>query len=372
MAPPAPIASSPTRVLILTASSDIGGTERQVSYLARHIDPAAFALRVVAFGGDGRLTAMVREAGHEADVLGGPPWLWRARTRDVFCEFRPRVAHLFGLRVDAVARRVAREHGAAVISAIRNAEPYRSWWRIWLDRSSARHVDLFLANSEAGRRLRIAREGFAADRIEVIPNGTPPPDLAHRETLRRQFRAAHGIPEEALLVGLVANYRPQKGHRTLLAALAAAPGWRAVFAGDDYMHTAIHTEAARLGGRVLCLDYQQDLAPLYAALDAFALPSFYEGMPNTLMEAMAWGLPCIAAPTGGIPEVIGTDGGVATVGPEDPESLAEELRGLEEDTVIRGSRGAAARERIERHFSVSAMVRRHEEVYRRMAKLRSG
>lgn len=369
MNPRAPIAHSPIRVLMLTASSDIGGTERQISYLASHIDRTAFTLRVVSFGGDGRLTAMVREAGHEAEVLDTPRLLWRGRARDVFRDFRPHVAHLFGLSVDAAARLVAREHGAAVISAIRNAEPRRSRWRVWLDRSSARHVDLFLANSEAGRRLRVAREGFAADRIEVIPNGTPAPDLARREPLRARFRAAHGIPAEALLVGLVANYRPQKGHRTLLAALAAAPDWRAVFAGDDYMRMAIHTEAARLGGRVLCLGYQRDLAPLYSALDAFALPSFYEGMPNTLMEAMAWGLPCIAAPTGGIPEVIGTDGGVAVVGPEDAESLAGELRALQADAGIRASRGAAARARIERHFSVSAMVRRHEEVYRRMAGL---
>jgi glycosyltransferase involved in cell wall biosynthesis len=360
----------PIRVLVLTASSDIGGAERQIAYLARHIDRAAFALRVVSFEGDGRLTAMVREAGHEAETLGARRWLWRVRTRGVFRGFRPQVAHLFGLRVDAVARLVARQSGAAVISAIRNTDPWRRWWHVWLDRSSAHHVDLFLSNSEAGRRSRIEREGFAADRIEVIPNGTPLPDLARREALRTQFRAAHGIPAEAPLVGLVANYRPQKGHRTLLAALAAAPEWRAVFAGDDHMRAAIHTEAARLGGRVLCLGHQRDLAPLYAALDAFALPSAYEGMPNTLMEAMAWGLPCIASPTGGIPEVAGADGGVAMVGPEDAAALSGELRALLADPARRASRGAAARARIEREFSITAMVRRHEDVYRRLAEAR--
>lgn len=355
------------RVLVLTASSDIGGAERQVAYLASGIDRSAFALRVVSFEGDGRLSAMVREAGHEAETLGVHHWRWRVSTRAIFRDFRPHVAHLFGLRVDAVARLVARQNGAAVISAIRNTDPWRRWWHVMLDRSSARHVDLFLSNSEAGRRSRIEREGFAADRIEVIPNGTPLPDLARRESLRAQFRAAHGIPTEAPLVGLVANYRPQKGHRTLLAALAAQPQWRAVFAGDDHMQKAIHTEAARLGGRVLCLGHQRDLAPLYAALDAFALPSAYEGMPNTLMEAMAWGLPCVASPTGGIPEVAGTDGGVAMVGPEDAAALAAELRALHSDPAIRATRGAAARSRMEREFSIPAMVRRHEEVYRRLA-----
>ncbi len=355
------------KILIVTASSDIGGSERQVLHLLAGLDRSRFQPELLSLSGKGLLTDRAQRLGIPASNVGGAgPLVAAMRARAHVRRAFPDTVYLFGLRTDAILRATARRCGSRVISAIRNTDPWRKWHHVALDRMSAKHVNLFISNSQAGKESRLWRERFSADRIAVVLNGIELPDLTKRETLRREFRAKHGIAEDATLIGLVANYRPQKGHRVALRAFAKLherhPNAQMVFAGEDFMNGAIAREVIRrgLGPVVSILGHQKDLNPLYAALDLFILPSDYEGTPNTLMEAMAWELPCIATAVGGIPEVLREEDGGILIPARDPARLARAMH-----TQIRTGTPLcpALRARIDTEFSISAMVRRHEELF---------
>lgn len=332
-----------------------------------------FTPRVLSLSGDGRLSRQLADAGIAAETWRGGPASLRMRLARDFDRTRPDIVYLFGLRSDLLARGPAKRAGAAVLSGIRNTDPWRRPWHVALDRLTAKHVDLFIANAQAGRQSRIERERFAPERIAVIHNGIQLPALTDREPRRAAFREAHRIPPDAPLVGLIANYRPQKGHDLALAAFDALKDERTdlrlVFAGDDYMNGAIRQTIDGMPGardRILSLPHQppDELATIYAALDLFILPSRYEGTPNTMMEAMAWGVPCIATRVGGIPEVLREEDGGILLPPDDVPALAAALRQrLALPPAELRALGRAHRDRIETAFSIAAMVRAHETLF---------
>ena len=101
------------------------------------------------------------------------------------------------------------------------------------------------------------------------------------------------------------------------------------------------------------------------SLDVFVMPSFTEGTPNSIVEAMACGKPIIASDVGGIPDMIGDESGIL-VPPGDTSALAEAMLRLAKDKDLRRTMGAAAKERYQRLFSPSAVVPLMLETYRRV------
>src|SRR5213076_511622 len=132
---------------------------------------------------------------------------------------------------------------------------------------------------------------------------------------KRTARRAVGLPEEALLIGIVATLRSWKGHRYLLQALPECA--TLVIVGDGPQREALTAQAAAVGiaGRVRFAGNQRDVVPWLQALDMFALPSYAnEGVPQALLQAMLVGLPCVTTSIGGIPE-LARDGETALVVP---------------------------------------------------------
>ena len=102
-----------------------------------------------------------------------------------------------------------------------------------------------------------------------------------------------------------------------------------------------------------------------AGASVFALPSYAEGMPMALLEAMSWGLPVIATPVGGVPQVIEHEVNGLFVDPDDIDGIAAAIARLMSDPALRERLGAAARKTIEARFSLDATLDRLGEVYRR-------
>jgi starch synthase len=94
----------------------------------------------------------------------------------------------------------------------------------------------------------------------------------------------------------------------------------------------------------------------------FVLSSFYEALPNVILEAMAASLPVVATRTGGVPEVVAPGQTGWLVPPQDPPALAAALSHLLSDATTRKAFSQAGQERARQHFSLEVMVRRHEEV----------
>jgi glycosyltransferase involved in cell wall biosynthesis len=181
-------------------------------------------------------------------------------------------------------------------------------------------------------------------------------------------RAELGIPEDAPVVGSIANFKAAKDHDTLLRAAArvrqALPDVRFLLVGQGPLEAQVRHLAAQLGleQTVIFGGFRTDVPRLVAGFDVFALSSTYEGLPIALIEAMALGRPVVATRVGGIPEVItdGADG--LLVPPRDPEALAEGLLRVLGNPTLQAGLAAAARARA-REFDIRHAVHRMERVY---------
>ncbi|MEA2406364.1 MAG: hypothetical protein QOE69_483 [Thermoleophilaceae bacterium] len=237
-----------------------------------------------------------------------------------------------------------------------------------LDNSTARLSASLLAVSEDTRRA-FEEQGYPAGRIEVVPNGIqlPFPDASNG------LRAELGVPADAPLAGEIARLCDVKGQRELIQAAARVPELHVVLAGEDLeaggaFRESLEREAGRAGvsDRVAFAGYRPAETVL-GALDVFVLPSWTEGMPVTVLEAMAAGKPVVATSVGGTPELV-VDGVTGVlVPPRDPEALAAALRELLADRARAGRLGAAGRARVAERFTLERMTDRVLEVYDEVA-----
>jgi glycosyltransferase involved in cell wall biosynthesis len=237
------------------------------------------------------------------------------------------------------------------------AEESRPLTQRWIRHTLARAA-LVIALSEQWRERLLAIAPGA--RVEVLPNGVALPDL---EGLRRPQRP------RLLFVGDLIR---AKGLYDLLRACGRLtprfPDLELVCAGGKPPPEMTRL-VAELGlqQRVSCPGWlgPDRLRAELGRASVFALPSYAEGMPMALLEAMSWGLPVIATPVGGIPQVVEQGVNGLLVAPGDIEGLAAALARLLSEPPLRASLGAAARLTIETRFSLDTALDRLGELYRR-------
>jgi glycosyltransferase involved in cell wall biosynthesis len=200
--------------------------------------------------------------------------------------------------------------------------------------------------------------------------------LARAAPDRAEARARLGLPPEAFVIVGVGRFVRVKGFDLLVAALprvaAAVPRALLVLVGDGPERPTLGARAAALGvaDRVRWLGpidgEPATLAGLLAAADVCAAPSRNEGMGRSLVEAMALGVPVVAAAVGGVPAVLGDDAG-RLVPPEDVEALAAALVELAEDRALRAKYAESARRRAQRFSTAVAeaeMLRLYADLVR--------
>lgn len=234
--------------------------------------------------------------------------------------------------------------------------------------------DRIICCSEASRQVHTAL-GYAAEKMVVIPNGfdleTCRPDSAARESVRNELQ----IPEDAPVIGLVANFRPQKDHRTFIQAARLLhndrPDVRFVLCGEEvsWENQALvrWIEEAGVRKQVYLLGRRNDIPRLTASFDvASSSSSFGEGFPNVLGEAMSCGVPCVATDVGDSALIVGQTGMV--VPPKHPAALAEAWRHLV-DLGREGRRqlGMAGRQRVLEQFDLPQIVAQYESLFQKVA-----
>ena len=233
-----------------------------------------------------------------------------------------------------------------------------------------RRSDRVIGVGNCVRDALIHNEGLPPDRVEVIYNGVDVARYDPRRPLRNPLRAALGLTEEQFVVMQVARLDRLKDHPTALHAMAQlvgrCPKATLVLVGDGEERPAIERLIGDLGLRdnVRLLGTRSDVPALLQAADVFLLSSISEGIPLTIIEAMATGLPCVATRVGGNAEVVaeGQTGLLAESG--DAAGLAGRLVELVFSRERAQRLGAAGRSRAEEHFSDRQMHARYDEVYR--------
>ncbi|MBN1866814.1 glycosyltransferase [Candidatus Sumerlaeota bacterium] len=363
------------RVLHLTSSAHIGGTERMLLRFLEKCDRSKFLHVVATMQPAGPLLDACRKIEIETLGLASQNPLnpeSRGQLRALLDTQPCAIVHAYGLRADVLSRGIARRaRVAAFVSAIRSPDPWRRRRHVWLDRWTARggRVGLFISNSEAGRQSRIEREGFAPDKIVTIHNGIDPPDL-DTSFDASAARAQLGLEQrDRPVVAMIANLRRMKGHLDAIVALkllrANHPDIRIVFAGRDDSDGLVREAAVAAGveDRIVFCGFLADPLPLMRLADIYCMASHWEGCPASLLEAMALERPIVATRVGGIPELVRHEQEALLVAPGDPVALAEALKVLidDRDRATRLARGA--RRRAMEHFTLRHMVERIEAAY---------
>src|SRR6266550_2942125 len=196
--------------------------------------------------------------------------------------------------------------------------------------------------------------------VEIFPLRTP----EQRSNARKHW----GVRENEFLFGCVSVFVPEKGHRHLIEALplvrALHPEVRLLLAGDGACRAELEalTKRHRQAQAVLFPGFVKDVAEVYAALDAFAFPSEFEGLGTALQAAMAAGLPCISTKRGALGEVVEGDRTALVVEPNSKEFAVAILR-LINDAVLRKQLSEAGRREVKERFSEGRMVENTIAVY---------
>jgi glycosyltransferase involved in cell wall biosynthesis len=328
--------------------------------------------------------------GHRAEllVMEGTPLAERARAAGIVVHAQP--ARLWPLAGPRTIRRLIAASGFEIVHA---HDPH-GLTAAWLGRTfrtaaliGHRRIaaplhgsPVALARYRAARRLiavsrlvaeKLIGSGMNAERVAVVYDGVRVPDLVSAEA-RREARRAWAVPDDEVLLGYVAHLVPGKNHEALLRALpemlARRPGCRLILAGDGPRRRELEemSRALKIESRVIFAGFVGDVAQLYRALDVFLFPALGEGLGSSLLDAMAHGLPCVAAASGAVPEVIdnGRDGILLPAG-ANGEFEAGLVRTWAEWADFRDAErlGKAARARVEKSFSDSVMVEATLRVY---------
>jgi sugar transferase (PEP-CTERM/EpsH1 system associated) len=234
-------------------------------------------------------------------------------------------------------------------------------------------VHRFVTVSRDLQEWLVQRVGIRPAKVRQICNGVDTQRFEQAASAARQRLPADYFPPGCCIVGSVTRLTDIKDPLNLVRAWLAVRGplaaqghdLRLALIGDGPLRGAIEAEIRAAGAErfVWLAGSRDDVADLLRSLDIFALSSLREGISNTVLEAMATGLPVIASATGGNLELI-EDGVTGTLTPPgDSAALARALRSYVEDPAKRAAHGAAARRRAERMYSLSGMMNRYRELY---------
>jgi glycosyltransferase involved in cell wall biosynthesis len=249
--------------------------------------------------------------------------------------------------------------------------------RLLSDAMTWRYSARIVAPSQSIAGAYARSTGVAAERMCVIGNAPAahrvgaPAELAR---LDRELRAG----DVGGLVLCVARLVPAKAIDQLVRACvelrARAPGVRLVVAGSGPCEAELRALIADLGlgDTVRLLGRRDDVGSLLAVADVFCLPSRHEGVPLSVLEAMAAGVPCVATAVGGVTELIEHRRTGLVVPPDSPDALTDAIGELLADPAGAGRIGEAARTRVERDWSAAVQARRYAELYGELAAVCGG
>jgi glycosyltransferase involved in cell wall biosynthesis len=357
-------------VLVLIKGLGRGGAEQLLVSGAPYLDRERFRYRFAYLLPEkDSLVPELRRAGLPVDCLdgaGGPGWV--GRLRELLRRERVGLVHAHSPVAAAAARVVAGRHTRVVYTE-------HNVWSRYHRATRAANLTTFPRNDHVFAVSDMVRDSIRypgpmrllpMPPLETLRHGLDPATAAAWEG--DGVRAELGIPEDAPLIGCIANFKRAKDHATLLRATAgvrqAVPGVRLLLVGQGPLEAETRRLAAELDltGAVVFAGFRTDARRLAAAFDVFTLSSTYEGLPIALVEAMALGRPAVATSVGGTPEVVsdGVDG--LLVPPGDPDALAKGLARLLQDPELRARIGAAARSRAA-DFDIRTVVARMEQVY---------
>ncbi len=362
------------KVLYVIPTLDRSGAERQLALLATGLPRNQFQPHVVALTRGGPYEQLLQENQVPVTRLGKR---WRfdllaaMRLRRVIRQEQPDVIHSFLFAGNAYARLIPpSQHRPAMVCSERCVDSWKRPWQLWLDRQLIRRTDALLANSQAVADFYASR-GIPSDLISVIPNGVVDPGVATQEE-RHAVRTELGLPPDAHLVAHSGRLARQKRVHDLVWAFQllrqTVDNVYFVICGDGPERPRVqqrirHFEIERL---VRLAGHRNDASSIVRAADVFWLGSDFEGMSNSLTEAMAAGVPAVATRIAANQSLIEHGQTGYLVAPGDAQGFQQFAQDLLLQPELRNRLGQAARQSVLDRFPVETMIQAHADLYTRL------
>ncbi len=365
------------KILHVLDSLNVGGMERVVINVANGLDPARFEQAVCCISRLGMAAHLLGAHVRRFDMGKGDerallmPW----QIAKLIRRERPDIIHtqswagMDGVIARAITRPflktgklVHSEHGRNLPYI--HHEPLK---RKLMRRCAYELADAVFVVSEEMREFFCRETGFAPERMRVIHNGVDVAEIERADP--RGVREEFGLAPSDFVIGTVARFQATKDLPTLVRAFAQLrqrqPRVKLLLIGDGAERARLEQLADELNSAtdVIITGIRHDVPRLLRALDVFALSSLSEGLPISVLEAMAAGLPVVATRVGMLPELLREGENGFLVAPRDFETLAERLAQLAANRELARRLGAAGKQTVARDYSLAAMLRRYEELY---------
>ncbi len=300
--------------------------------------------------------------------------------KKLFSELKPDVVHTHSSKAGIIGRAAAARVGAGLIVHTIHGlafHPYQAAPinRLWiaLERYAARRCDYIVCVADAMTRQALAAGIGEARQYSTIYSGMDVEPFLHPPRDRAAVRHALGIPQDRIVVGTLARLQPLKGHDDILKIagqlIAGNPQLHFLWIGDGVFRPRFEQAIAAAGltphFTFTGLISPADVPGLLPAMDILAHPSYREGLPRALPQALLAGVAVIAYDCDGAAEVCRNRQTGLLVRPGDVNALAEAVAALAGDAALRAALANKGRELCRRQFDAQLMVDKLDELYRR-------
>ncbi len=362
------------RVLHVIDSLELGGAQVVLENLIKYGDRSQFEFEIAAMHGRGVFWDRIAALGvpmhslsfHHKVPLYVPHLAWLCLTRHYA------VVHTHLLAANIIAKPMAALCGVGVRinhdhCNDKLADPRK--WTLPADTITNRLSTHIIAVNESTQDFVIRREGIPESRTSTIHNGIDLQTYRPRPEVSRAAREKFGLPSDAFVVAGIGRLTFQKNFALFLevAALVVKDHPKAVFAiagtGEDDATLRAQATQLGLGDRIRFLGFVSNMAELYPAVDLLLLTSRYEGLPITILEAMATGIPIVASDLDGMREILRDGENAALVPPGAPGPYVERVKAFIDQPSFAQRIAAAALETVRTSYSAEAMARQVEAVY---------
>jgi len=357
-------------VLHLSESSETGGAESVLIRLVEGLDKTRYTSTVCLLS-DGWLKTELDKRRVETVVIPQPHSLdvrWLLQVLRLLKERHIDVMHSHEFATNVYATLLSKITGVPSVATAHGKNYYGDKWRRRAAyRFTARHSTM-VAVSHDLKRFLTEQIGIPPRNIRVVHNGI---DLRQYSinAASSASRADLGIGASQRVIGTVGNLFAVKGQTYLLKACKALadayPNIALLIAGEGEELSSLRKEASDLGiaDNVKFLGFRSDVPSLLQAMEVFVLPSLSEGLPLSLLEALALQKPVVATNVGGIPEIVQDGLAGFLVPPGSPEALAERILLLLRSPATADRFGKAGRRRVEEAFDVAKMIEEYQSLY---------
>lgn len=356
----------------------IGGLENGVVNLINHLPEHKYRHIIISLTdvtefrqrirrADVDVFSMNKRAGQDIGIYFR---LWK-----IFRRLKPAIVHTRNLAtmeaqlpafLAGVPARVHSEHGREGVDIHGNHSIYNRLRRFYRPL-----IHTYIPLAQDLERWLVTEIGVPQDKIVQIYNGVDSERFFPGSASNHAWRLAHGVGDQEVLIGTVGRLAEVKDQITLIDAVKILaerrdlPPCKVVIVGDGPLRGRLQTHITELGLQEIAIlaGAQEEVPEVLRALDIFVLPSLREGISNTILEAMATGLPVIATAVGGNPELVEAGITGSLIPPAEPSVLAETMARYVADVKLRHQHGGAGRIRVEQKFSLDAMTKSYEQVY---------